>query len=266
MSRLSVGLVFALVVLAGCAGFGDDPADERAPYTVENPLESSLDAGDEAAWQDEAWIEDEFGVDDHERALEGRSHTIFARTTATFANGSLFAVSIERHEISADRTAAVSYEQHRGSWDEDGLTGEENRTTVRRWYDGTDAVERIEDANGTLETARSEWTPASVDGHEFIAAATAATDADLEWREDGGERYAFLVTYDPPADSAFRADDPFGLQVLVREDGLVRTWTAEGTQRAGEEPITVVREFRILDVDETEPERPRWADDAPSSD
>ncbi|MCU4742845.1 hypothetical protein [Natronoglomus mannanivorans] len=269
MSRLSLLVVLLIVLTAGCSGLpGETGAPDREPYGVDEQLESSLtDPGEHVVGLTEEGFQNDSFVRDHREVLTNQSHTTSQSTTATLANGTVLLENEESTTVDVENRRSLRHGQTTGSWNLDVREADRERTTVQYRSENDQLsigqpVVRIEHGNGTVEYERGYDSSPRAELYSLLSPLREAEEIEIERARYADGHYTVVEGTEPAAGSMFLEDEPFSVQVFVRDDGLIRYVDLEGTIQRTDERVSIEQEFVVEDIGEVSVEEPDWYEEA----
>ncbi|WP_207587337.1 hypothetical protein [Halomontanus rarus] len=269
MSRLSLLLVLLVVLTAGCNGISSGSnVPDRDPYGVDDPLESSLaNPGENVAGLTEEGVQNDSFVRDHYEVLSNQSYTTNQTTTATLANGTVLLESRESTLIDVENQRSLRRAQTTGTWNLSVRENDRERTTVeyRAENDGVSIgrpIVRIERGNGTVEYERGYDLSPRTAVNSRLGPLRDAEEIEIDRIRYTDDHYTVVRGTEPAAESVFLEDEPFSVQMLIRDDGLIYYVSLEATIERNDERVVVDQEFIVDDTEEVSIDQPDWYEEA----
>lgn len=266
-------MVCLAALLAGCAGFAPaDGAPEREPYTVEEPLEPSLESEERAGERSQPGLSEDGVVDEtafvaaHERAHQSEPYVTRSAGTLAAENGSEVGWYDQRAtfgagddpvsivtQAGADSAAASEYLDGAVT-DDIALADLAVRET---WIDDGDVTDRQQLRNGTVVYGTQAPQRLTTTG---TAAARALVQAENVSVAEGENDHVLSTEEAPPVFPS----EPTGtvsIELAVREDGLIRWAELRGRLDGDGEPVTYTQRLEY-ETDVQRVESPSWLEEA----
>jgi len=272
-------LVIAVVVTAGCGGFGLVSDDDSSATVTPAPVPTSAGTTYPPGVGPTGVTSPSLLGSVHGDHLNGTGYTLVSNRTVRYTNGSLRSQLRIRVAVDANRThlANVSVRGHAAPV----LLGRPP-ATASFWSDGDTYLRRLTRDNRTIyneydppDSYAGTWQywvyTAALNGRP--AADVTRTVAPFHTRTAAARRAdgtAYVVRGDrlraDPPSAAWESRDNASLVAHITESGFVRSYRTEYTMTANGERVSVTRSIEFTGVGNTTVGPPPWADRVRSTD